>query len=201
MVQYYGNFSIKQYIRNKPIHFGYKVWFLYGADGYPYNVDLYKDKDEGRKEPLGTSLVKRMSSTIEHGKCKKHILHFDNFFTNYSLLVDFAARNCRAIGKVRSNLKESCSFGVAKKDERASHDYKSDEIVLFIQWKDNSIFTIGTNFSRVERLKVDRWVKGKGNISVGQLKVKFECNKSMGAVVPLDMLLGSYRPNLNSKKC
>ena len=194
MVPYRGHFSIKQYIRNKAIRFGYKFWFLCGTDGYPYNFQLYKGKDDGLKEPLGTSGVKRMSSIIESDKCKNHILHFDKFFTNYYLLVDLAGKNIRAIGTVGSNRTESCFFGVTKKDERASYDYKD-------QRKDNSIVTIGTNFSKVTPVdKVSRWVKGKGKVPVEQPKVISEYNKGMGGVDLLDMLLGSYRPNLCSKK-
>ena len=62
-----------------------------------------------------------MSSIIENEKCKKHILHFDNFFTGYSLLVDLSVRNLREIGKVSSNGTESCSFGATRKDKRASY--------------------------------------------------------------------------------
>ena len=43
-------------------------------------------------------------------------------------------------------------------------------------------------------------MKGKGKVSVNQLKVISEYNKGMGDVDLLDMLLGSYRPNLRSKK-
>ena len=162
---------------------------------------MYKGKDDGRKEPLGTSVVKRMSSIIESDKCKNHILHFDNSFTSYSLLVDLVGKNFRAIGTVRSNRTESCFFGFTKKEERASYDYKSDGTVLFVQWKDNSIATVGTNFSKVTPVdKVSRWVKGKGKVSVDQLKVISECIKDMGVVDLLDMLLGSYRPNIRSKK-
>ena len=134
------------------------------------NFELYKGKDDRRKEPLGTSVVERMSSIIESDRCKNHILH--NFFTSYSLPVDFAGTNLRAIGTVRSNRTESCFFGVTKKDERASYDYKSDGTVLFVQWKDNSIVTVGTNFNKVTPVdKVSRWVKGKGKVSVDQPKV------------------------------
>ena len=125
MVPYRGYFSIKQYIQNKPIRFGYKLWLLCRADGYPYNFELYKSKDDGRKEPLGTSVVKKMSGIIESDKCKNYILHFDNFFTSYSLLVDLGGRNLRAIGTVRSNRTESCFFSVTKKDDRASYNFKS----------------------------------------------------------------------------
>ena len=161
---------------------------------------MQEGKDNGRKEPLGTSVVKRMSSIIESDKYKNHVLHFDNFFTSYSLLEDLAGRNLRAIGTVRSNRTESCFSGVTKKDERASYDYKSD-VTIFVQWKDNSIVTIGTNFSKVTQIdKVSRWVKEKGKVSVDQPKVISEYNKGMGGVDFLDMLLGSYRPNLRSKK-
>jgi len=34
MVKYFGKFSIKQCIRNKPIRFGIKLWALCSSDGY-----------------------------------------------------------------------------------------------------------------------------------------------------------------------
>ena len=201
MVPYRGHFSIKQYIQNKPIRFGCKFWFLCGADAYPYHFELYKDKDDGRKEPLGTSVVKRMSSIIESDECRNHVLHFDNFFTSYSLLVDLTGGNLRAIGTVRSNRLESWFFSVRKKDVCASCDCKCDGTVLFVQWKDNSIVAIGTNFRKVTPVdKVSRWVKGKGKVSVDQPKFISEYNKDMGCVDLLDMLLGCYRANLLSKK-
>ena len=115
--------------------------------------------------------------------------------------MDLAGKNLRAIGTVGSNRTESCFFGVTNKDEHASDDYKSDRTVFFVQWKDNSIVTVGTNFSKVTPAdKVSRWVKGKGKVSVDQLKVISEYKKGMGGVDLLDMLLGSYLPNLRSKK-
>ena len=96
--------------------FGYKFWFFFEANGYLNNFELYKGKGEGQKEPVGTSVVKRMSSNIENEKCKKHIFHFDNVFTSYSLLVNLAGRNLRSTGTGRSNHTESCSIGMTKKD-------------------------------------------------------------------------------------
>ena len=77
-------------MRNKLIRFGYKFWFLCGIDGYPYNFELYKGKDGNRKKPLGTTVVKKMCSFIKSTEAENHIVHFDNFFSNYSLLVDLA---------------------------------------------------------------------------------------------------------------
>ena len=42
-------------------------------------------------------------------------------------------------------------------------------------------------------------MEAKGKVSVDQPKLISEYNKDMGGVYLLDMLLGSYRPNLRSK--
>ena len=83
MVPYYGKFPIKQFIRGKPVRFGYKCWFLCGSDGYPYNFDLYKgaQKNENKGQPgVGNRVVKQMSAVIKNPE--NHILHHDNFFTD-----------------------------------------------------------------------------------------------------------------------
>ena len=37
MVPYRGLHSAKQYIKGKPVKFGYKLWMLCSSDGFPYN--------------------------------------------------------------------------------------------------------------------------------------------------------------------
>ncbi|XP_069689776.1 piggyBac transposable element-derived protein 3-like [Periplaneta americana] len=46
MIRYYGHHGCKQFIRSKPIRFGYKVWCLNTSDGYLVDFDLYQDKTE-----------------------------------------------------------------------------------------------------------------------------------------------------------
>jgi len=45
MVKYFGRHSCKQFIRGKPIRFGYKLWCLNSKDGYLVNFDLYQGKN------------------------------------------------------------------------------------------------------------------------------------------------------------
>ncbi|GFY75586.1 uncharacterized protein TNIN_157531 [Trichonephila inaurata madagascariensis] len=45
MIRYYGHHYFKQYIKGKPIRFGYKMWALCGNNGYCYNFDLYSSKE------------------------------------------------------------------------------------------------------------------------------------------------------------
>ena len=106
MVPHCRHFPMKC-TQTKPINFGYKFWF--GADGYPYNFEFHKGKINGRTEPHGSSLMITMKNWASwffsddnyeklwwlwdnYDKYEKHVLHFDNFFTSSSLLVDFRPR-------------------------------------------------------------------------------------------------------------
>ena len=40
MVPSYGRYSLKQFIRGKPVCFGYKLWVLARAIGFPNNVEI-----------------------------------------------------------------------------------------------------------------------------------------------------------------
>ena len=45
MIPYYGRHGIKQFIRGKPIRFGFKLWCLYSSDGYCLHAELDCGKD------------------------------------------------------------------------------------------------------------------------------------------------------------
>ena len=88
-----------------------------------------------------------------------------------------------------------------EKDKRASLDHRSNGNVLFSQWKDNSVVSIGTNFSRIAPLKkVNRWVKGAGKVDDDQPNLITDYNTGMGGVASIDMQLAPYWPKLTSKK-
>ncbi|XP_035216457.1 piggyBac transposable element-derived protein 3-like [Stegodyphus dumicola] len=88
IVRYYGHHTLKQFIKSKPIRFGYKIWALCGNDGYCYNFALYCGKEtntsESDKLPLGTKVVLDLLSIVEDPK--SHRVYFDNFFTSHALL-------------------------------------------------------------------------------------------------------------------
>lgn len=50
MTKYYGLHNCKQFIRGKPIPFGYKMWCLNLADGYLINFNIYQGKFSGGKQ-------------------------------------------------------------------------------------------------------------------------------------------------------
>ena len=111
----------------------------------------------------------------------------------------------RATGTVRDNRTSHCplqNIKQFKKEIRGSHDYRNDGSVEFVRWNDNSVVTIGSNHQSYTPLgKAKRYSrKDKKRIDISQPYMIKMYNEGMGGVYLLDRLLGSYRPQLRSKK-
>ena len=113
MVPYRGLRSAKQYIKGKPVKFGYKLWMLCNSDGYPYNFEIYCGKDESKTNPLGTYVVEKMLSPVTNPS--QHVVFFDNFFTSHTLLTNLFGENVGACVTIRNNRTNHCSL-ISRKD-------------------------------------------------------------------------------------
>ena len=87
-VPYYGRHSCKQYIQNKPVKFGYKLWVAatllgYGIQFYPY---ARKDDNYNKDIGLGGSVVMTLMSKLPTVPDLHYHPVMDNFFTSPSLL-------------------------------------------------------------------------------------------------------------------
>ncbi|CAF3400621.1 unnamed protein product, partial [Rotaria sp. Silwood2] len=79
MIKFKGRSSLKQYIKQKPIKRGYKVWVLADTStGYVYNFEIYSGKSVERQTPLAEHVVWSLTRELS---MKFHHLYFDNFFT------------------------------------------------------------------------------------------------------------------------
>ncbi|KAJ8911933.1 hypothetical protein NQ315_016274, partial [Exocentrus adspersus] len=129
IVLYYGHHSLKQFIRAKPIRFGYKLWAMCGNDGYCFNFSLYCGKEKtDTTDPLGTRVVQKMLSVVEDPK--NHFVYFDNFFSSHSLLSELKDLGFRATGTIRENRTQKCPLKSTKeleKDKRGAYDYQFDK--------------------------------------------------------------------------
>ena len=197
MVPYYGRHSCKQFIRAKPIRFGYKLWVLAGATGLPYKIEIYQGKSTGdTDEPLGTRVVKKALEICENPK--DHSVFFDNFFSSYQLITDLGIKGFRATDTMRNDRIMKCPLidvKVMKKKERGSFDFRCDEKVEIVRWNDNSVVTIGSNAYGVEPIgNAKRWIKRKGKENVQQPAVIAAYNRGMGGVDLLDRALSDLRP-------
>jgi DNA excision repair protein ERCC-6 len=160
MIAYFGRHGCKQFVRGKPIRFGYKVWCINTVTGYLISFDFYQGKCEAVPlvAPLGlggsviNALVDRLPGRGYHIFC-------DRFFTSISLIEAMAAKNIAVTGTVKKNRIGDCPLTDMKKSPRGSFDYRSSDGVLVITWRDNATVIMASSGASVYPLsKVDRCV-------------------------------------------
>ncbi|KAB0803049.1 hypothetical protein PPYR_00021 [Photinus pyralis] len=144
MVRYFGRHSLKQFIKGKPVRFGFKEWMLCSATGFCYALDVYCGKNyEGQGASglgLGSNVVLSMLDVINHPE--DHCIYFDNFFTSMQLLAILKDKEFRCSGTIRDNRLLQCPLERSKslqKKERGFYDYRFEtkHEILIVKWKDN----------------------------------------------------------------
>ena len=85
MVPYHGRHGCKQFMRNKPVKFGYKFWVAATTLGYAIQFYPYMGKDD-HYDPnlgLGGSVVDKLTDCLpKHEGSSYHVIITDNFFTS-----------------------------------------------------------------------------------------------------------------------
>ncbi|KAF2902818.1 hypothetical protein ILUMI_03366 [Ignelater luminosus] len=68
MIPYFGRNGCKQFIRGKPIRFGYKAWVLAQPSGYCVNFDIYQGRTANRDNSigLGESAVMKFADLLKN---------------------------------------------------------------------------------------------------------------------------------------
>lgn len=113
MIKFFGRTVLKQFIKDKPIRFGIKLWALCTSNGFVLELDIYCGKNDGindakfSKCSLGSRAVMKMLYTflitVSKRDVSKYHLYFDRFFTSPDLLVHLKKQNLRATGTVRDD--------------------------------------------------------------------------------------------------
>ena len=89
MIPYCGRHPRKQFIRGKPIRWGYRAWVASEPLGYEYHIDMFQGKGEchsSYREPfgLGGAVVLNLIDQIE---TKYPNLRFSRYFDNYFTII------------------------------------------------------------------------------------------------------------------
>lgn len=206
MVKYFGHHPCKQFIRGKPIRFGYKNWMLCSSDGYCYAFDTYCGKSSiSENLPLGSRVVLSFCENISTPS--DHILYFDNFFTGIDLLATLRMKGFRATGTIRENRLKNAPLPAKKEMEKRDRGYfascfDTQNEVLLVKWRDSSVVTMATNYDSVQPIgAVSRWSSSKKEkVKVAQPSVFGTYNNGMGGVDLLDQTANNYRIGIRSKK-
>lgn len=206
IIKYFGHHGLKQFIRGKPIRFGYKLWSLCGDNGFVYAFYLYQGSEKKTykpKIPLGARVVLELASKVDdpHGK----ELYFDNLFTGPSLLVTLTEMGFRATGTIRKTCTKKVPFASDKEmQERGTADAQFDTAneLLYVKWNDNNFVQVATNFSSTEpKVKATRFSrKEKKKIEVAMPRLIAEYNRHMGGVDHHDWLASHYAIGIRGKK-
>lgn len=209
IVKYYGHSGLKQFIRGKPIRFGYKFWALCGTSGYCYNFDLYTGKAIANNEredlTLGSRVVLDMLDCVSNPA--SYWIYFDNLFTSRDLLIYLRKLGYRATGTLRENRLQKCPIKDSKslgKEDRGTFDFRFDTNgeILVVKWNDNKCVTAATNFDYIEPLfQASRWDrKARAKRAIPQPQLLKNYNSWMGGVDQHDWFVGKYATKIRAKK-
>lgn len=150
MVSYTGRHTTKQYMRNKPIKWGYKLWVLADSTGYPYHVSPYQGARghfSPETKPLGYRVVMEMVDVVQKvSDPSSHEIYMDNFFTSYDLLRDLKKRNMRATGVIQNNRLRKVLRSESEIKIRGEYETVCDGNVRIIRLLDSRLVNLATNF-------------------------------------------------------
>ena len=121
MVPYFGRHVCKQFMKNKPVKFGYKLWVAATPLGYAIQFYPYMGKDDFFNPDLGLggSVVdKLMDSLPKHTGSNYHIIT-ENFLTSPKLLRSLREKGIAATCAVRLNRVKKRTIEASKRNGKA----------------------------------------------------------------------------------
>lgn len=216
MIEYYGRHGMKQYLKDKPIPFGYKVWSLCTTSGYLANFEIYQGKNPRSKtlyeEKYGkciAPLFNMIDDFDDHVRALPFSFYFDNLFTGIPALLQMKSLGYNATGTIRQNrLPNNCPLKQKKKEVskqgRGFMAAKSVEglDVHVTQWVDNSVVNVASTMYGINPVtKALRYSSAdKKKVEVPRPLVVGKYNQYMGGVDCMDQNISLYRIGIHGKK-
>ena len=160
MIKFKGRSTLKQYMPQKPIKRGIKVWMRADAlSGYVSAFEVYTGKKAGCVEKgLGASVVKTLTEDLQD--TFRHV-YFDNFFSSVDLMLDLYRSGLYSCGTLRTNrkgfpeaLKKIANKGF--KERGQSQIYQVGNLTVCV-WQDNRpVVIMATNADPTTPVTVNR---------------------------------------------
>lgn len=211
MIPYYGRHGAKQFIRGKPIRFGYKMWSLTTPLGYLLQTEPYQGARGRQTEVpglgMGGSVVVDLIAELQQEEGRCFHLTFDNLFTSLQLVDHLTKKNIACTGTIRANRLQDCplkSIKEMEKAKRGTFDYATDAKtgLIVVRWHDNNVVNTVSNKVGVEPVqKAKRWSRTeRQRVEIRQPFLIKHYNQTMGGVDRLDQNVDNYRISIRSKK-
>ncbi|KAG5882698.1 hypothetical protein JTB14_011333 [Gonioctena quinquepunctata] len=131
-IRYYGRHGCKQFIRGKPIGFGYKIWCLNKPCGYSVNFEIYQGKNPSAKNDYelyfgkcAAPLVQMLQDVRNIRKSFRYNIFLDNLFTGPNILYVLKQNDYGVRGTIRDKrVPKECPLtpkALMKKQDRGSY--------------------------------------------------------------------------------
>ena len=159
MCKFKGKSLMQQYMKNKPIKWGFKFWFRCGSkSGYLYEFDMYLGKKGNTEFGLGESVVLSLCKSLKDTNC---YVYFDNFFTSPTLMAKLLENGIYGIGTVRANRKHMPTLKQDKQMKCGEHDWQACQSFSATKWMDNKSVILLSNYHNPSSVRdIDRTSKG-----------------------------------------
>ena len=210
MIAYYGKHGCKQFIKGKPIRFGFKAWCLNSNNGYLANFDFYqgkskKSKPENSQLNKGSQVILELLEPVKEAFSNQYFtVYCDNYFTSISLLEQLKKLNCYGTGTIRKNRFSLpiCKLDDLSKSTRGTYSYSGSDEFIIVNWKDNSVVNLVSSIDRVNPVssvkRYDRANHAKIDVSIPSVIKSY--NKFMGGTDRMDQNISEYRISIRIKK-
>lgn len=201
MIKFKGHHSAKQYIKNKPIKWGFKVWQRCDSrTGYLFEFSLYTGK-KGRPEVgLGESVVLDLTESLEGSGTS---IIADNYFSSPHLALKLYERGILFTGVTKPERKGMPTFRSTTEMQRGDSDihFSSTQPMVVVKWLDNKpVHVVTTKVLDAEQGTALRRKKGKKEkVAVSCPSVIQYYNRHMGGVDLHDRLKVAYGVDRRSK--
>lgn len=205
MVAYKGFRSpCRQYMRAKPIRYGFKIWAAVCVDsGFIWNIIPYLGKGGGVAEAgLGERVVHQLTAGLQN---RGHSVCVDNFFTAPSLFDALLRRGIFATGTVKGYRigfpSLLCGF---KKGEHprstlfwATHS--SGRMAASLWYDSQPVAFLSTSADPTGPAIARRWLKGvREDVQTTPQQVEYQTN--MRGVDSVDQMRREYTTQFHSRK-
>ena len=201
MIRFKGRSCLKQYMPQKPIKRGYKMWVRANENGYISQFEIYTGKVGTLTEKnLGARVVKTMTENLNG---KNHHVYFDNYFSSLPLMRNLLQHQVYACGTVRQGrVGMPKDFTSDKSMERGEFQFRcSEEGLVALLWKDKKSILFLSNFHDIDDVScVERKNKDGTRTEISCPQLVKDYNAHMGYVDKADMMKSFYEIDRRSKK-